>query len=69
MREVIVESARLGRYAQPPRRCATDAGPAEPPRCTSSDALLQGARRLLIEHAGEVYTLHLTRQNKLLLTK
>jgi hemin uptake protein HemP len=40
-----------------------------PPRAVSSEALLQGARRLTIAHGGEVYTLHLTRQNKLLLTK
>jgi hemin uptake protein HemP len=40
-----------------------------PPRAVTSEALLQGARRLTIAHGGEVYTLHLTRQNKLLLTK
>ena len=38
------------------------------PRKTSED-LLQGRRRLIIEHDGAEYTLHLTRQNKLLLTK
>ena len=43
--------------------------PADPlPRIASAE-LLRGARRLLIEHDGEIYTLHLTRQNKLLLTK
>ncbi|MGF1659482.1 MAG: hemin uptake protein HemP [Rubrimonas sp.] len=42
--------------------------PEATPRIDSA-ALLKGARRLLIEHDGEVYTLHLTRQNKLLLTK
>ncbi|TVQ54965.1 MAG: hemin uptake protein HemP [Rhodobacteraceae bacterium] len=40
-----------------------------PPVCVRSDALLNGRRRLLIEHGGAVYTLQLTRQNKLLLTK
>ena len=51
------------------RSAATDLRPPEPlPRTTSAE-LLRGARRLLIEHDGETYTLHLTRQNKLLLTK
>ncbi|SEA45414.1 hemin uptake protein HemP [Rubrimonas cliftonensis] len=34
-----------------------------------SATLLAGSRILLIRHAGETYTLRLTRQNKLLLTK
>lgn len=34
-----------------------------------SRALLGGRRRVLIEHEGEVYTLQVTRQGKLLLTK
>jgi hemin uptake protein HemP len=38
------------------------------PMVTSAE-LLRGGRRLLIAHDGEVYTLQLTRQNKLLLTK
>ena len=42
---------------------------AAPAERISSAALLRGARRLLIEHAGETYTLQVTRQNKLLLTK
>lgn len=41
----------------------------EAPPMVSSAALLQGGRRLRIAHEGEVYTLHLTRQRKLLLTK
>jgi hemin uptake protein HemP len=45
------------------------AEPSAPQRAVTSEALLQGARRLTIAHGGEVYTLHLTRQNKLLLTK
>lgn len=50
--------------------CADDVGmpPAGIP-LIRSDALLRGGRRVLIEHDGAVYTLHLTRQNKLLLTK
>ena len=39
------------------------------PRCLTSAALLGGARKVQIEHDGSVYTLHLTRQGKLLLTK
>jgi hemin uptake protein HemP len=38
-------------------------------RCLTSAALLGGARKVQIEHEGAVYTLHLTRQGKLLLTK
>jgi hemin uptake protein HemP len=34
-----------------------------------SHVLFAGQRRLLIEHAGEIYTLQITKQNKLLLTK
>jgi hemin uptake protein HemP len=39
------------------------------PRAVTSADLLQGGRKLLILHDGETYTLQLTRQNKLLLTK
>lgn len=35
----------------------------------SSDALLGGAREVIIEHAGDEYRLRLTNQNKLILTK
>ena len=42
--------------------------PAATPRLSSED-LLQGLRRVVIDHEGIQYTLHLTRQNKLLLTK
>ena len=35
----------------------------------SSGQLLAGARDLAIEHAGQEYRLHLTRNNKLILTK
>lgn len=48
---------------------ALRAGPDAPGRVVSSEALLSGARVLGIAHAGEIYTLRLTRQNKLLLTK
>lgn len=34
-----------------------------------SNALLRGARELLIRHAGEVYRLRHTRNDKLILTK
>jgi hemin uptake protein HemP len=55
------EAARLD--AQPPPLMAA------PAERISSLALLRGGRKLLIEHAGETYTLQVTRQNKLLLTK
>jgi hemin uptake protein HemP len=51
---------------------ATAPGPAPatpPPPVVTSAELMRGGRRLLIAHDGEVYTLQLTRQNKLLLTK
>lgn len=35
----------------------------------SSDALLLGARELIIHHAGEKYMLRVTNQGKLILTK
>lgn len=38
------------------------------PRIVSSD-LLHGQRMLEIEHAGQRYTLRVTRENKLILTK
>ncbi|TAH47183.1 MAG: hemin uptake protein HemP [Gammaproteobacteria bacterium] len=34
-----------------------------------SERLLQGGRDLLIDHAGQQYRLHLTRNDKLILTK
>lgn len=48
---------------------AARAAPGGPRRVVSSAALLAGARVLSIAHEGELYTLRLTRQNKLLLTK
>lgn len=45
-----------------PKRSATR-------RQLESSSLLQGARELLIAHAGEEYHLRLTRNNKLILTK
>jgi len=39
------------------------------PQRVRSDTLLQGARRLIIEHDGASYTLLLTRNDKLILTK
>lgn len=37
--------------------------------CVSSEELLQGGRELWILHAGQVYRLMLTRNNKLILQK
>lgn len=42
--------------------------PCSSPRVRSAD-LLQGARELIIEHAGEEYRLRVTAQGKLILTK
>ncbi len=35
----------------------------------ASDLLMQGARRLVIEHNGEDYVLHVARARRLILTK
>ena len=35
----------------------------------ASETLMQGARRLVIEHNGEDYVLHVTRAGRLILTK
>jgi hemin uptake protein HemP len=39
------------------------------PQRVRSEALLRGGRRLIIDHAGASYTLLLTRNGKLILTK
>lgn len=44
-------------------------GHASPATPVQSRVLFGGQRRLLIEHGGEIYTLQITKQNKLLLTK
>jgi hemin uptake protein HemP len=43
--------------------------PPRQPRQWTSDALLEGGREALIEHAGFVYRLRLTASGKLILTK
>jgi len=42
--------------------------PHETPRRMTSSDLLQGARQVIIEHAGREYRLHLTNRGKLILT-
>lgn len=39
-----------------------------PPRRLSSDELLQGARQVVIEHAGREYRVQLTATGKLIMT-
>lgn len=53
----------LGSTKQSVQEAATDA-----PRQRSAQ-LLQGSRRLLIDHHGETYCLRLTRNERLILTK
>jgi hemin uptake protein HemP len=55
------EAARLDAQPRPLMAAAAER--------VSSVALLRGGRKLFIEHGGETYTLQVTRQNKLLLTK
>lgn len=53
--------------AAPPKPSVDDSS--EQPRRVDSSQLLRGARTVEIEHAGQRYTLRLTRENKLILTK
>ncbi|MCO6042909.1 hemin uptake protein HemP [Aeoliella sp. ICT_H6.2] len=43
--------------------------PEPPPRHIESAALLQGAREIVIEHAGQCYRLLVTKNDKLILQK
>lgn len=54
---------------QQPIEPAADQDKNPAPRCLTSAMLLGTARKVQIDHDGKVYTLHLTRQGKLLLTK
>ena len=54
--------------AHPLRRIDVNTARIADPRITSK-ALLGAARDLVIEHAGQEYRLHLTRNDKLILTK
>ena len=54
--------------ATPPLRIDINAARTAEPRITSK-VLLGNARDLVIEHAGQEYRLHLTRNDKLILTK
>lgn len=47
----------------------TPGQPIREPKRVRSDTLLHGERRLIIEHQGANYTLLLTRNDKLILTK
>ncbi|RLJ68061.1 hemin uptake protein HemP [Sulfurisoma sediminicola] len=49
--------------------CRTGAAKAGAPLCLDAAALFATGREVRIVHAGEVYLLRLTRQNKLILTK
>jgi hemin uptake protein HemP len=44
-------------------------GPVRPSPVLTSSRLFGGAQTLFIEHAGQRYTLRITRENKLILTK
>ena len=45
------------------------AKPAPAPQIVESHEILAGARKILIRHGDDLYTLQVTRQGKLLLTK
>jgi hemin uptake protein HemP len=49
--------------------CRSAAAKASAPLCLDAAALFAAGREVRIAHAGEIYRLRLTRQNKLILTK
>ena len=53
----------------PARSDSSASTDASEPRRIESHALLRGGRRLIIDHRGDSYTLLLTRNDKLILTK
>lgn len=53
----------------PPGLDRTPAPGGPEPQRVPSEALLRGGRRLIIDHGGSSYTLLLTRNDKLILTK
>lgn len=58
--------------SSPPAATRHAPQPARTPRSTpriNSSELLHGGRIIEIDHAGQRYTLRLTRENKLILTK
>jgi hemin uptake protein HemP len=55
-------------YLQKPTLVVVSIKPHLPPRISSAQ-LLRGQRTVNIEHGGQHYTLRLTRDNKLILTK
>ncbi|MDB5812471.1 MAG: Hemin uptake protein hemP [Betaproteobacteria bacterium] len=62
------ESSSKGIAAQTSTPADT-AGSAAPRRQVRSDELFDGQREVLIEHAGEFYSLRQTSKGKLILTK
>jgi len=63
---IIPENTRLGQG--PVQQKATAKAPLKPRRI-DSDSLFEGAKELLIQHAGEQYSLRQTSKGKLILTK
>ena len=67
MRHMSPAADPLPAAAEPPAT-ARPVPPREPRQWTS-EALLEGDREALIEHAGSIYRLRLTPSGKLILTK
>jgi hemin uptake protein HemP len=65
-RDSAPESEQIGEGACTPKEVKD---PASSVRTVSSRELLGGRAVVLIEHDGECYTLRLTRNNRLILTK
>ncbi|MBL0945195.1 MAG: hemin uptake protein HemP [Hydrogenophaga sp.] len=67
---ICVYTGAVNPNAPPPSTLATPAAAAPAPAPRVPYAELSGGRReVYIEHAGQVYRLSLTAQNKLILTK
>jgi len=71
-RDTTPEGARTEPPTDAPRTAEEDAGTPRPtllPRTLHARELLGDERVLHIEHEGEIYTLRLTRNDRLILTK
>ena len=63
-----MKTDRVPLRAQARAPAGAAAAPARPLRRLSSDELLQGARQVVIEHAGREYRVQLTANGKLIMT-
>ncbi len=70
MRAILVcIRIQMKQHTPPAQVQPATAPPTSPRPRVGSEALLQGAATLEIDHAGQLYLLRVTRENKLILTK